>query len=222
MKIPEFISQWLIKYWRWFALGVVAIIFSIGYVTLLSGKIASIRTEGLARRNQTIDQLRDDEAYRDTLQASAKAFAEKISEADQSTLEEFIPTGSDFPTLLLTVQDIAKRADLKLTDLFVTEIGQTTAAGSSAPIASSSGSGVAQAATIEGVSLRTQDISVTISGIRSYDNVKALVRVIELSRRLFDVVSIDFDLSSGGESATTTGEGRPINLRLRTYYLPAT
>ncbi|GEM_PF-2426689 len=220
MKIPEFLSQWLIAYWRWFALGVVVIIFSLGYVTLLASKIASVRTEGLAERSQTIDQLKADQAYRDALTVSAAAFDQKISAADRATLEQFIPTGSDFPTLLLTVKDIAARSNLKLTDVFVTEIGQTTAAGSTAPIASAAGSGVAQAATIEGVNLRTQDLAVTVTGIRSYGDVKNFVRVIESSRRLFDVVSVGFDLTN--TAAATGADGSPMTLRLRTYYLPAT
>lgn len=222
MKIPEFVSQWLIKFWRWFALGVVVIIFGLGYVTLLASKISSVRTEGLAERSQTLEELKADEAYRSALVSSADSFEKKITAADKENLEQFIPTGSDFPTLLLTVKDIAARSNLELTSMFVTEIGQTTAAGVTAPIASSGGGSAASAATIEGVNLRTQDLAVSITGIRSYEDVKNLVQVIESSRRLFDVVSIGFDLNNAAGSDAVSNDGSPITLRLRTYYLPNT
>ena len=232
MKIPDFLAQWMTKYWRLFALGVAVIIFSLGYVTLLAGKISQVRTEGLAERTQTVEQLKADEAYRAALEASSTAFDQKITTADRANLEQFIPTGSDFPTLLLTVQDIVARSNLQLTDLFVTEIGQTTAAGTTATqftsgsdsqVTSGSDSSAAQAATVEGVNLRTQDIAVTVTGIRSYDDVKNLASVIESSRRLFDVVSLGFDLANSSGSESTGGvAGSPMTLRLRTYYLPAT
>lgn len=223
MKLPDFISRWLIDYWRWFALGIMALIFTIGYLTVLSTKIAAVRTDGLIKRSQTEEQLAADTAYRDALQTSAAAFTQKISTEDQATIEAFIPSQSDFPTLLLTIQDIVKRAGLSLSDVSVTEIGQTAAAGASAPVAAAEPStAIAQAATVQGVNLRTQDVAVTVNGIRSYTDVKGFVAVVESSRRLFDIVSISFNLgvNSGATEGTAT-TGSPITFSLRTYYLPA-
>lgn len=223
MRLPEFISRWLIDFWRWFALATIVVIGGIGYLALLAGKIETVRTEGLVKRTQTAERLAADTAYRNALKASADEFAVKISSADRATVAAFIPTGSDFPTLLLTVQDIVQRAGLTLADLSVTEVGQVTAAGATADATATAGSGtaVAQAATVQGVNLRTQDVSVTVNGIRSYADVKNLVAIIESSRRLFDVISINFNLSTNlGQAEGTANEGSPISFTLRTYYLP--
>lgn len=223
MRTPDFLSRWLIDFWRWFAFGTVALVLAIGYFFVLAGKIESVRTDGLLKRTQANEQLAADSAYKEALQASAKAFEQKISASDRATIEEFIPTGSDFPSILLTIQDMAKRAGLQLTDVAVTEIGQVAAAGTEAIVASqTTTTSIAQAATVQGVNLRTQDVSVTVGGLRSYEEVKNFVKVIESSRRLFDVVSLNFNLSgtaADGESAT---DGSPVTFSLRTYYLPAT
>lgn len=224
MRTPDFISHWLIDFWRWFALGTVALIFTMGYFFVLAGKIESVRTDGLLKRTQAAEKLVADTAYKEALQASATAFEKKISDSDRATIEEFIPTTSDFPSILLTIQDMAKRAGLQLTDVAVTEIGPIAAAGTEATVASqtTTTTSIAQAATVQGVNLRTQDVNVTVGGLRSYDEVKNFVKVIESSRRLFDVVTLNFNLNgtaADGESAT---DGSPVLFSLRTYYLPAT
>ena len=224
MRTPDFLSRWLIDFWRWFALGTVVLILALGYFFVLAGKIESVRTDGLLKRTQADEQLAADSAYKDALQASAKAFEQKISASDRATIEEFIPTGSDFPSILLTVQDMAKRAGLQLTDVAVTEIGQVAAARTDATVASQSTSttSIAQAATVQGVNLRTQDVNVTVGGLRSYDEVKNFVKVIESSRRLFDVVSLNFNLSGTAVEGEGATDGSPVTFSLRTYYLPAT
>ncbi len=224
MRLPDFISRWLIDYWRWFAIATVVLLGGLGYVLFLAGKIETVRIDGLAKRTQTVEQLTADTAYRDALQASAADFAAKISSADRATIAAFIPTGSDFPTLLLTVQDIVQRAGLTMADINVTEVGQISAAGATADATAAAGSetAIAQAATVQGVNLRTQDVNVTVNGIRSYSDVKSFVSIIESSRRLFDIISINFNLSTNlGQAEGTANEGSPISFTLRTYYLPS-
>jgi hypothetical protein len=51
---------------------------------------------------------------------------------------------------------------------------------------------------------------------------KNFVKVIESSRRLFDVVSLNFNLSGTAADGESTTDGSPVTFSLRTYYLPAT
>lgn len=222
LHLPEFVNRWVIDHTRWLGLGIGVSILTLGYLFILANKIETVRTEGLMQRAESVKQLAADTAYRDALRSSSVAFQQKLTDDDLDTINDFIPTGSDFPTILLTVQDMATQSGLDLADISVTETGQVAAAGSVEPATLGQGAtAIAQAATVAGVSLRTQDVTVTVNGIRSYEDVKAFVKVIETSRRLFDIIAINFNLANTtatGEGIST--EGSPITFSLRTYYLP--
>ena len=209
MKTPAFIHKVLQNYFRWLALAVVVIVFVAGYVFVLSAKISSLQTSGFLERKKAQAELESQQKYYEQLRTSTQRFATTLPPDKIAEINDFVPTGDDFPALLLTIRNIASAAGLHLDSLTVGQVGAT---------ASTEGT-AATTTSVNGLTLRTQDVAVTISGGTSYETFKNFLSLIESSRRLFDVIQLSFTHGRTSENAATTGD---YSLTLRTYYLPTT
>lgn len=228
MKTPAIITKVLTDYYRYVAAAVVFIVLGAGYLLLISPKIVEVRSTQVATRKSDEQRLKDQQAYAEDLKKSNSTYAQLFPEATRTSINDFIPSDPDFPGLLLTVKNIVSKAGLTLDSISVAQGGLTSvASGATAPIAAgkTGGTATAQAATVGGVSVKTQDVSITVSGGKSYDAFKNLLTTIESSRRLFDVVSLSFSTPSATtdtKNTSTTAATTSWTLILRTYYLPTT
>jgi Tfp pilus assembly protein PilO len=216
MRIPAFVQTLLTNYFRWIAVGAAVGVLALGYFLVLDSKISALRTSGVLERAQVESALAGKREYLTQLRASLEKFKTSLSPSDLAGIDGFIPTGPDFPGLLLALEAIAASANLQLDSMNVNEIGQVVAASGSADQVGS-GEAAAQAATPSGVNLQTQDVNVTVSGGSSYEAFKRFITQVESSRRLLDVVSVSFSHSIEAGAAGTT----PYTVVIRTYYLPA-
>lgn len=226
MKLPTIIIKILTEYYRWLALGVAAIVLIIGYLTVIAPKLSEVQSKQVTVRQADVDRLQQQQKYLEDLKKSNSKFTQLFPAATRQTIDDFLPSDPDFPGLLLTVKNVITRSGLTLDSFAVAQGGQTsvaTAATAPAAAGTKTGATSAQAATTGGDSVRTQDVSVTVSGGTSYEAFKRLLTNIEASRRLFDVISLSFttptsDSTKTAQAATASGAW---TLVLRTYYMPA-
>lgn len=225
MKIPSIISKSLINYYRFIIGGVVAIVLVAGYILILSPKVTQIRSSDVTAKQNAESELAVQKKYVEALRASNEKFTKVLPENTQASINTFIPSDPDFPGLMLTVKNIVSEAQLTLDSITVGASGQQAASGATATTGGSTKTPTANAATVSGVSLSTQDVSITVSGGNSYESFKRLLTAIESSQRLFDVVSVSFSVPTQQSTSTTTATsaaavGTTWSLVLRSYYLP--
>lgn len=218
MKIPAFVQTLLTDYFRWTAGATVVVILVLGYVLVLDSRLTELRTSGLLERAKVETDLASQKDYLEKLRASIQKFDASLSKSDLAGIDAFIPTGPDFPGLLLTLEAVAASANLQLDSMNVNEVGQVVASVGASGSTGTADRNSAQAATPAGLNLQTQDVTVAVSGGTNYASFKRFITQLESSRRLLDVVSLNF---SHQLETTETATSVPYNVVIRTYYLPA-
>ena len=215
MRLPGFMQKLLTSYFRFLAAGVVVLILTSGYVLLIRAKVDTLRTSGYLERANVARELQEEKAYLSQIRSAYKEFRRLLPAEKLAAIDEFIPTGTDFPGLLLTIRNIATAANL---DLATMAISQTATVANIPPSdrSTTGGENSAQAATVSGLVLRTQDVTVSVRRGQNYETFKRFIALIESSRRLFDVVSLGFS-----HEAQAADSGSTYSLVLRSYYLPA-
>lgn len=225
MKTPAFITKLLTDYFRWLAGGVAVVVVLAGYLTVIAPKLTEVQTSQVSRQKATAADLKVKQQRIIDLQVSNAKFNTVLPAERRQVIDDFIPSDSDFPGLLLTVKNIVAQSNLTLDAISIGQDGQTAVAAGAATAPTSASSGTAptaQAATVSGVNVKTQDITITVSGGSSYDAFKVLLSNFESSRRLFDVVSVTFTNGTAAVGGTQTGgSSNTWGLVLRSYYLPS-
>lgn len=224
MPLPAIIYKLLTQYFRFLAAGLVVVLVMVGYVLVIAPKITEVRSSQIATRQADADRLAQQQVFLDELKTSNTKFNQLFPAATLKLIDNFLPSDPDFPGLLLTVKNVIAQSGLTLESFAVAQGGLTAvASGSIAPEASGpkAGAAAAQAATAGGISVKTQDVSITVSGGKSYAAFKHLLTNIESSRRLFDIVSLNFSAGSETVQAGQKSGGSTWTLVLRTYYLPS-
>lgn len=227
MKIPPFITTLLADYFRWTAAGLVVFVLALGYFFVLTSKIDAVRTSGFLERTKVKNELASEKRYADQLQTAVAKYKKALPPEKQAQINDFLPSSTDFPGLLLMLQKIADSVGLKLESMTVGQAGQVVAASGAAAAASSGKTSdtatttkpsASSAATVSGSTIRTEDVSFVVSGGVSYENFKNFLTAIESSQRLLDVVSLNFTAAT----ATEGSAGSSYSMTVRTYYLPPT
>lgn len=214
MKLPNIFTTLLSTYFRWVVVTVMVIILALGYWLVISQQLSTIRTTSVAERNRTEQQLKSEQNYLSALKSSIERFHQVLSADRLATVDDFLPSSSDFPGLLLTVRNLAAAANVALRGLSLSQGGQVSATGTSSGSLDAS-STAANAAAATSLSIKTQDVTLAVAGGNSYEDFKRLLSVIERSRRLFDVVQLTFGVASGQNVSPAYA------LVVRTYYLPS-
>ncbi len=198
-----------------------------GYLLLIAPKITELKTSQVTAQQGAVSELKTQQLYADALAKSNTAFATAIPAATQKKIDTFLPSTANFPSLILTVKNMVTQARLTLNSISVSQSGQVAAVSAATPITSGVTSNAAvpkaQAATATGVGVKTQDISISVSGGTTYEAFKSFLSIIESSQQLFDVMTVSF--TSGGDTTATTTGGASAGTAtwsfvLRTYYLP--
>ena len=109
---------------------------------------------------------------------------------------------------------IGASAGQQLVSLSLGQSGSTAATTSGT--SPTSGAPAANAATVGGLSVQTQDFTVQFTGGKNYRDFRAILALIESSQRLFDVTNYSFSHDASTEGAAGGGA---YNFTLRTYYL---
>lgn len=225
MKVPAFLIKILSERFRLLSTIVVIIILILGYLTLISAKIQTIRTTGFLEKNNVQAELDNRKQLLSDLRDSIQRFEVAFPAERLKAVDEFIPSTDDFPGLLLTINNIASSANLQLDSISITSGGQVAATGPTANAEASDEQTVATAPTTAqaaaagaGVTLQVQNVAITVSGGQTYTAFKNFVALLESSQRLLDVISLGFSVGSSvpGESSSSG-----YSLQLRTYYLPS-
>lgn len=217
MTSSSLMTKLLTDYFRWLVGAVVAIVLVAGYLIILVPKLTELRTTTVSDRAQAQATLKSEQDYATALESSVQRFHQVLPDTQLQKINDFLPSTADFPGLLLTLKNVAQAANLSLDSMTVGQVGQL--AGGAASGAKAVTAPTAQAATVSGAGIQTQDVTAVFSGGSSYDQFKSLLQTIESSQRLFDIVSLSF--SSGAANAATSATTNSWTMVLRTYYLPA-
>lgn len=206
MNLPPFINKVLSEYFRWLAGGLMVVVLILGYNFLIAPKVDTIKTTGILERQQAQADLASEKKHLSELQSSITKFHSVLPIERIQQIDDLIPATADFPGLLLTLKNLAVTANLSLEGM---SVGQVAA---HSPQTSQDSS-----LTVGGLAIRVQDVSVSVSGGTSYEAFKNYLMLIESSRRLLDIISVNF---SNAAPADHPEAGSPYSLVVRTYYLP--
>lgn len=225
MKTPAIVTKVLTDYFRWLAGAVAIVVVIIGYVVLIAPKLSEVQSSEVAKQKAAEADLKAKQEYITALKESNAKFAVTLPVERRQVIDDFMPSDADFPGLLLTVKNIVAQSNLTLSSITIGQGGQVAVAAGAATtptVATTDGSAPsAQAATVGGINVKTQDITLTVSGGTSYAAFKNLLTNIESSRRLFDVVSVSFSTALPAVGAKNATASTAWSLVLRSYYLPS-
>ncbi len=215
MKFPSFLQSLLTDYYRWTVWVLVVLVMVGGYFLVLDTKISNLRTSGILEKANVESELSSEQEYLASLKKSVAKFKAALPQDQLAQVDAFLPTESDFPGLLLTLENIARTANLELSSISVNESGQIGTSGSSATATTPD---TAPAGTATALDVKTEDINLTVSGGTSYEAFKRFMTLVESSQRLFDVLSVSF--SHTAETSDTETTSSPYTIVVRTYYVP--
>lgn len=225
MKTPAIITKVLTDYFRWLAGAVAIVVLIIGYLLLIAPKLSQVQSSEVARQKAAEQELKTKQDYITALKESNAKFAVTLPADRRQVIDDFMPSEADFPGLLLTVKNIVAQSNLTLSSITVGQGGQVAVAAGAATrptvAATDSSAPSAQAATVGGINVKTQDITMSVTGGTSYDAFKNLLANIESSRRLFDVVSVSFSTALPDAKSKNATASSAWSLVLRSYYLPS-
>ncbi len=217
MTVPAILQNLLTKYFRWTVLVVVLIITGLGYTLFLSNVIAELQTTSFTQRDRAKNELVVDQRYASQLGTAIQKFKAIFTPAELTRLNAVLPTKTEFPSLLLTIKDIAATAGLQLENITITQVA--SAAASSAPVSTTPSTGVSANNILQQIpQLAAQDATIQVSGGASYDGFKKFLGLIESSEQLFDVLSLNFATPTLG--GTGAAAQYSLTLRSYTYQLP--
>jgi hypothetical protein len=212
--MANLIQKILTDYFRWTILVIVVLVVGLGYGLFINQQITTIQNVSFADRSRAQNDLQANQRYATALEDSLNKFKKAYTADDLQRLTKALPTESDFPSVLLMLNNLAETAGLKLDTITVNQIGGAIPTSGQTSGSSSDTSQTAQAA-ITGVA--GQDIAVTFSGGTGYDQFKHFLGMFESSQRIFNVISLNFSQATSENEKTS-----PYSMILRTYYLPET
>ena len=179
----------------------MVIVLGVGYALLLSKQITTIQTTSFSDRTKAKNELTASKAYATQLQTSLDAYHRNFTEADRARLLQLLPTSTDFPSILLTVQELVASADLDLQSITTTDV--------SVPVTSTTGTTIPP--------LNGKDINITVTGGKGYDQFKKFLAILETTEPIIDVTTANYT-ATAGDSQT----GTSYTFTLRTYIMPDT
>lgn len=218
MSTPDIIVKVLRDYFRWTAIAVVVLVLSLSYGLVLSKKISVIQTISFSDRTKAKNDLAAASAYLTTLQSSIEKFQRQYTATDRARLDRLLPTASEFPDLLLTIDNMASVAGLDLRTINVTNISTASTEGAPATAAGDPATTEETIGVIANVpGLAAQDISVTVGQGTSYEQFKRFLAIVESSGRLFDIINLTYVRPGDAAEASAV-----YAFTLRAYYLTET
>jgi len=201
------------RYFRWTVLVVVLIFVGLGYSFLLANKISAIQTVAVSEKKQAENTLKTQKTLRDSLKVSLKKYSDIFTAPNLEKINAVLPEKAEFPTILLTVQNVVASAGYSLDAIAVSPVA--TSATTTPTLDTTQTQGIiSQINTIP--NLNAYDLSISITGPGGYNEFKKMIDAFEQSQQLFDVLSLNYSAvqaSSGGTSTVAP----TYALTVRTY-----
>lgn len=200
------------RYFRWTVLVVVLIFVGLGYSFLLANKISAIQTVAVSEKKQAENTLKTQKTLRDSLKVSLKKYSDIFTAPNLEKINAVLPEKAEFPTILLTVQNVVASAGYSLDAIAVSPVA-TSATTPTLDTTQTQGI-ISQINTIP--NLNAYDLSISITGPGGYNEFKKMIDAFEQSQQLFDVLSLNYSAvqaSSGGTSTVAP----TYALTVRTY-----
>jgi Tfp pilus assembly protein PilO len=211
----NFLQKLLTDYYRWTILGVVLLIAGLGYGLFLNHQITTIQNVSFADRNQAKNQLQQNKSYATALEDSLNKFKKAYSADDIKRLKRALPTSSEFPDILLMLDNLANTAGLRMDNITVTAVAGAVTTEDQAAQTDEISSQASKFSSIPHVA--GQDVNVTFTGGTGYEQFKRFLGMFESSQRIFNVISVNFSQAIEGSENVA-----PYSMIVRTYYLPET
>lgn len=185
---------------RYFVVAIILIVVAAGYVTVLNPKLSEIRQVGFFDLQRTRNQYDLKVKIRDATKSLVKKY-NNLNLADTASLKGVLPNGTDLPDLFVWVEGMAAASGLRVSNvnfslpLTVTgsaaqqedDLGVTTSKQAATTPATSK-----TATSDEKNGIKKLDVTFTVVGGHSYDDLKKFLGIVESSSRIFDVQSLSY------------------------------
>jgi|GEM_PF-4580288 len=181
---------------------VTALMLIGGYALIINPIVRDIREVGILDFNRESRQLTERQAYQARLDTSLAKYRALATDT-KTSLEQTLPTQQDLPGLFVYLDNLITQSGMSMTSIAVTPGSAITGSAKPGDVVSSG--------------LQALNIQVSASPSTEYQPVKVLLNNLELSKRLFDVVSVNFTAGSSAKAEQSTNT--TVSLSLRTYYL---
>ncbi|MFH0853743.1 MAG: hypothetical protein V1853_05050 [bacterium] len=210
----------IFEQFRYILIAVAVIILVVGYVIIIGPELNEIRQLGLSDRNTEQKLLEDRGEYLTRVEEMLDRY-DDLNKRSLEELDQVLPKKSDIADLFVIVDDLVEQSDLQLNSIAIApaSLSQPGAASSQQSVNTGSTS-AGQNTLLLNTGLKSFDISISVSGGRSYEHFKEFLTNIENSLRIFNVQSLNFNpaqaLSRNPGELTEQKETYTINMR--TFY----
>ncbi len=191
-KRQSFMLAWFRQYYIYVTIGACALLVGLGYLFLLSPKIATAKNIGsqvLAEERTKQAKLEDKLKYLVDLDAKMS----RVAPEDIARVAAMLPTDPGVPALLASLESIAQASQVVVESINLAKIEADVVIEDQAQLP-------------PGVEAVDANLSL---GVNPYSQVKLLVDNIENSLRLMDVISLLYSPSA-----------KSYSLTVRSYYQP--
>lgn len=225
MKIPaqfrRILTVLMTTQFRYVLIAVVFVVALLGYTVLLRPQLETVRRVGILALQSETEELNDRQAYLKKIEDMVAAYRTVVGQ-QQVTTEQILPLEPQIGRLYLTLKALAEESGMVLESVAVTKGTSLATAQAPAGTTTRRQGGEARAGVrSSSATVQVLDVSLSVSGPSDYESFKKLLRNLEHSQRLFDVLSFNFK-----EGATTTSPGQTqptsgnvFSVEMKTYYL---
>lgn len=226
MNVPptlrKLLADLLTTYFRYVLVAVIVVAATIGYLVLIKAQFESVRLVGILAFQNENERLRDRQTYLSKVTTMVEHYRQvKAAQAVQS--QRILPLEPDRGNLFLTLQALARQAQMQLDSVaiskgtsLVASQSDATVSGRRTPTADARATPTASSGTVQ-----ILDVAFSVNGPATYAGFKQLLDSIERSVRIFDLESISFQSTSNAKSSTTAQAAgtTTYTFNLKAYYL---
>ncbi len=224
MKIPSYIQKplnaILTTYFKYVLAAVVVLIGTAGYFILIKPQFENVRLVGVLAYQNASDQLFNRQSYYLKAKAMVDSYHE-VSAAQPVKIEDIVPTKIDNSKLFLTLQALTQQAGMSVVSMALSKgTAVTGATTSAAAVAGTKGTSASTGAiTTSSGTVKTINVTLSMTGPGDYESFKKLLTTIEQSMRIFDLGTISY-VPLGTTVGTQAAQAQPMfSFELKTYYL---
>lgn len=202
-------NAFVAKHYRWFLLGVLVVVFTVGWFALLRGEYKAIVDSGIIGYEQTVDRLEERRLHLEQLRAMKTSY-ESLNGERLQQLDELLPIGLASTEIISRMSAFADAAGVNVLSIDVVTGTDAAVAGSQAQPLVVGGQQTSDATAVQQSPLYTS-ANITVN-IENADNSYAALKTFLDSLESF-VPVVDLKQLSFSPDTTTYA------LQLTTYYI---
>lgn len=220
--IRKIFAGLLTAQFRYVLISVIFVVSLIGYLVLIRPQFENVRLVGILAFQAEKDRLADRQAYYSKALKMVEAYR-RVRDQQPLRPEDVLPQQPEINDLFLTLKSIAAQSGMTVESIAVSKGASLTAA-SSATTTTRRPSAEAKTASPSAGTVQILDVTFGVGGSLDYGSFKRVLRTIEQSLRLVDVITISFDphLSTTKAAPDAKGGGPVLTFEMKTYYLEST